>query len=40
MAVGRFDLVVVGGGVFGLSAALEAWRRRRHTLPVPLILDA
>jgi glycine/D-amino acid oxidase-like deaminating enzyme len=29
-----FDLIVVGGGVFGLSAALEAGRRRRSTLLV------
>src|SRR6266849_7582332 len=29
-----FDLIVVGGGVFGLSAALEAGRRRRRTLVV------
>ena len=30
----RFDLIVVGGGVFGLSTALEAGRRRRRTLVV------
>jgi N-methyl-L-tryptophan oxidase len=30
----RFDLIVVGGGVFGLSTALEAGRRRRKTLVV------
>lgn len=29
-----FDLIVVGGGVFGLSTALEAGRRRRRTLVV------
>ena len=29
-----FDLIVVGGGVFGLSTALEAGRRRRKTLVV------
>ena len=29
-----FDLIVVGGGVFGLSTALEAARRRRRTLVV------
>lgn len=29
-----FDLIVVGGGVFGLSTALEAGRRRRQTLVV------
>ena len=29
-----FDLIVVGGGVFGLSTALEAGRRRRRTLLV------
>ena len=29
-----FDLIVVGGGVFGLSTALEAGRRRRSTLLV------
>ncbi len=29
-----FDLIVVGGGVFGLSTALEARRRRRRTLVV------
>jgi sarcosine oxidase len=34
MAGGRFDLIVVGGGVFGLSAALEGGRRRRQTLVV------
>ena len=28
------DLIVVGGGVFGLSTALEAGRRRRRTLVV------
>ena len=41
----RFDLIVVGGGVFGLSTALEAGRRRRTTLvvdrrPVPNPLAA
>ena len=30
----NFDLIVVGGGVFGLSTALEAGRRRRQTLVV------
>jgi len=34
MADTSFDLIVVGGGVFGLSAALEASRRRRKTLVV------
>src|SRR5712692_874474 len=34
MAGGSFDLIVVGGGVFGLSTALEAARRRRQTLVV------
>jgi N-methyl-L-tryptophan oxidase len=34
MAGASFDLIVVGGGVFGLSAALEAGRRRRKTLVV------
>src|ERR1700675_3455872 len=34
MAGGSFDLIVVGGGVFGLSTALEAGRRRRQTLVV------
>lgn len=29
-----FDLIVVGGGIFGLSTALEAGRRRRSTLVV------
>ncbi|HEX9127037.1 MAG TPA: FAD-dependent oxidoreductase, partial [Methylomirabilota bacterium] len=29
-----FDLIVVGGGVFGLSTALEAGKRRRRTLLV------
>jgi glycine/D-amino acid oxidase-like deaminating enzyme len=29
-----FDLIVIGGGVFGLSTALEAARRRRRTLVV------
>ena len=29
-----FDLIVVGGGVFGLGTALEAGRRRRKTLVV------
>ena len=29
-----FDLIVVGGGVFGLSAALEAGRRQRRTVVV------
>ncbi len=29
-----YDLIVVGGGVFGLSTALEAGRRRRKTLVV------
>jgi glycine/D-amino acid oxidase-like deaminating enzyme len=32
MAGGAFDLIVVGGGVFGLSTALEAGRRKRRTL--------
>ena len=32
MAGGTFDLIVVGGGVFGLSTALEAGRRKRRTL--------
>jgi glycine/D-amino acid oxidase-like deaminating enzyme len=30
----EFDLVVVGGGVFGLSTALEAGRRGRRTLVI------
>src|SRR5262244_4369557 len=30
----RVDLIVVGGGVFGLSTALEAGRRRRTVLVV------
>jgi len=30
----RLDLIVVGGGVFGLSTALEAGRRRRTVLVV------
>ena len=30
----HFDLIVVGGGVFGLSTALEAGRRRRTVLLV------
>ena len=30
----HFDLIVVGGGVFGLSTALEAGRRRRTVLVV------
>jgi len=34
MTGGSFDLIVVGGGVFGLSTALEAGRRRRRTLVV------
>jgi glycine/D-amino acid oxidase-like deaminating enzyme len=34
MAGGTFDLIVVGGGVFGLSTALEAGRRGRRTLCV------
>ena len=34
MAGGSFDLIVIGGGVFGLSTALEAGRRRRQTLVV------
>jgi glycine/D-amino acid oxidase-like deaminating enzyme len=34
VAGGAFDLIVVGGGVFGLSTALEAGRRRRQTLVV------
>ena len=34
MAGGSFDLIVVGGGVFGLSTALEAARRGRRTLLV------
>ena len=34
MAGRSFDLIVVGGGVFGLSTALEAGRRRRQTLVV------
>lgn len=34
MAGGHFDLIVVGGGVFGLSTALEAGRRGRRTLVV------
>src|SRR5574342_954293 len=34
MVGGSFDLIVVGGGVFGLSTALEAGRRRRRTLVV------
>src|ERR1700693_2340688 len=34
MADASFDLIVVGGGVFGLSTALEAGRRRRQTLVV------
>jgi len=34
MAGRSFDLIIVGGGVFGLSAALEAGRRRRRTLVV------
>jgi glycine/D-amino acid oxidase-like deaminating enzyme len=29
-----FDLIVVGGGIFGLSTALEGGRRRRRTLLV------
>src|SRR5215475_4841550 len=29
-----FDLIVIGGGVFGLSTALEAGRRRRTTLVI------
>src|SRR5262245_65632732 len=29
-----FDLIVVGGGAFGLSTALEAGRRRRTVLVV------
>ena len=29
-----FDLIVVGGGVFGLSTALAGARRRRRTLVV------
>src|SRR5262245_2435307 len=33
-ASNRHDLIVVGGGVFGLSTALEAGRRRRRTLLV------
>jgi glycine/D-amino acid oxidase-like deaminating enzyme len=32
--VASFDLVVVGGGVFGLSTALEAGRRGRRTLVI------
>jgi len=32
MAGGTFDLIVVGGGVFGLSTALEAGRRKRRAL--------
>src|SRR5438128_12469860 len=32
MAGEAFDLIVVGGGVFGLSTALEAGRRKRRTL--------
>jgi len=32
MAGESFDLIVVGGGVFGLSTALEAGRRGRQTL--------
>ena len=31
---GDFDLIVVGGGVFGLSTAVEAGRRGRRTLVV------
>src|SRR6266581_4390959 len=34
MTESSFDLIVVGGGVFGLSTALEAGRRRRRTLVV------
>ena len=34
MTDSSFDLIVVGGGVFGLSTALEAGRRRRKTLVV------
>jgi glycine/D-amino acid oxidase-like deaminating enzyme len=34
MTGGTFDLIIVGGGVFGLSTALEAGRRRRKTLCV------
>ena len=34
MSDSAFDLIVVGGGVFGLSTALEAGRRRRKTLVV------
>jgi glycine/D-amino acid oxidase-like deaminating enzyme len=34
MTDSSFDLIVVGGGVFGLSTALEAGRRRRRTLVV------
>lgn len=34
MIQSSFDLIVVGGGVFGLSTALEAGRRRRKTLVV------
>ena len=34
MTTDSFDLLVVGGGVFGLSTALEAGRRRRRTLVV------
>ena len=34
MSLRAFDLVVVGGGIFGLSTALEAGRRRRRTLVV------
>ena len=34
MSGSDFDLIVVGGGVFGLSTALEAGRRQRRTLVV------
>jgi glycine/D-amino acid oxidase-like deaminating enzyme len=34
MASQSFDLIVIGGGVFGLSTALAAARRRRRTLVV------